>query len=139
MENASKALIIAGAILLSILIIALGLFVFNQSKSVVNTNQLSQAEKNAFNSQITQYEGKQVGSTVKDLLAILITNASDNDKNKDKLPQVTYVYKNGANSATVHAKVPADGNINTPDANNYKGTGNNAVGYLTAIDKIKGT
>ena len=32
MENASKALIIAGAILLAILIIALGVFIFNQSK-----------------------------------------------------------------------------------------------------------
>ena len=32
MENASKALIIAGAILLSILLISLGLIVYNQAK-----------------------------------------------------------------------------------------------------------
>ena len=32
MENASKALIIAGAILLAILIISLGLIVYNQAK-----------------------------------------------------------------------------------------------------------
>ena len=32
MENASKALIIAGAILLSILIIGLGMFIYNQEQ-----------------------------------------------------------------------------------------------------------
>ena len=35
METASKSLIIAGAILLSILIIALGVFIFNQAKSSI--------------------------------------------------------------------------------------------------------
>ena len=44
MENASKALIIAGAILLSILIIALGIFVFNAAKGAVNTDQLDATE-----------------------------------------------------------------------------------------------
>lgn len=41
MENASKALIIAGAILISILLISLGIIMFNSSKST--TDQASQA------------------------------------------------------------------------------------------------
>lgn len=36
MENASKALIIAGAILLSILIIAVGMFIFTSSQNSIN-------------------------------------------------------------------------------------------------------
>ena len=35
MENASKALIIAGAILLAILLISLGIYIFSQAQSVV--------------------------------------------------------------------------------------------------------
>ena len=36
MENASKALIIAGAILLAILLISLGIMIFNQAQDTVN-------------------------------------------------------------------------------------------------------
>ena len=49
MENASKALIIAGAILLSILIIALGIFVFNQAKNATNTDSLEDMNVSTFN------------------------------------------------------------------------------------------
>ena len=68
MENASKALIIAGAILLSILIIALGVFVFNQAKSAVGNTGLSDQEVAAFNSKFESYEGNQKGSSVKALI-----------------------------------------------------------------------
>ena len=44
MENASKALIIAGAILLAILIISLGIVIYNQAAGVVNTDQLNSVE-----------------------------------------------------------------------------------------------
>lgn len=71
MENASKALIIAGAILLSILIIALGVFVFNQAKSAVGNTGLSDQEVAAFNSKFDSYEGKQKGSSVKALINTL--------------------------------------------------------------------
>ena len=37
MENASKALIIAGAILLAILIISLGILIFNQAQDTVGS------------------------------------------------------------------------------------------------------
>ena len=43
MENASKALIIAGAILLSILLISLGIMIFNNASNVANGQQMDQA------------------------------------------------------------------------------------------------
>ena len=50
MENASKALIIAGAILLSILLISLGIMIFNQAQTTVQDSGMSQAEISTFNS-----------------------------------------------------------------------------------------
>jgi hypothetical protein len=91
MENASKALIIAGAILLSILIIALGIYVFNMAKSAVNTDQLSSVEKDTFNQTFTMYEGKQIGSDVKSLLSNVISNAGTNKDSAERLPDILYV------------------------------------------------
>lgn len=57
MENASKALIIAGAILLSILIIGLGMFIYNQAASAMNGANLDSQKVQAYNSEFEQYEG----------------------------------------------------------------------------------
>ena len=42
MENASKALIIAGAILLAILIIGLGIFIYRQAANTVSDTGMDQ-------------------------------------------------------------------------------------------------
>ena len=42
MENASKALIIAGAILLAILLISLGIMIFNQAQDTVSNKSMIQ-------------------------------------------------------------------------------------------------
>ena len=69
MENASKALIIAGAILLAILIISLGIMIYQQAAGVVNTNSMSEVEINSFNQRFTQYEGTNIrGAQVNALL-----------------------------------------------------------------------
>ena len=78
MENASKALIIAGAILLAILIISLGIMIFNQAQDAVGNSGMSRAEIQSFNSQFTKYEGAQKGSNVKALIQeVNSSNASD--------------------------------------------------------------
>lgn len=79
MENASKALIIAGAILLSILLISLGIMIFNQAQDTVSNSGMSKAEISAFNNQFYKYEGKsQKGTDVKALIQeIKASNASD--------------------------------------------------------------
>ena len=83
MENASKALIIAGAILLAILIISLGILIYNQASSVVNDNAMSQVEITQFNTQFTQYQGTQRGSAVRALYQeVLSNNVSQDDDDR---------------------------------------------------------
>ena len=75
MENASKALIIAGAILLAILIISLGIMIYNQASGVVNNNAMSEVDISSFNQKFTQYSGTNVrGSQVNALLSQIQTN-----------------------------------------------------------------
>ena len=68
MENASKALIIAGAILLAILIISLGILIYNQASGVVGNNTMSEVDIQTFNQKFTQYVGEQRGSAVRSLI-----------------------------------------------------------------------
>ena len=64
MENASKALIIAGAILLSILLISLGIAIFSQAQTVIDGSGMSDAEVQAFNSKFEKYQGAKKGSVI---------------------------------------------------------------------------
>ena len=138
MENASKALIIAGAILLSILIIALGIYVFNMSKSASNTNALSKMEISEFNGTFTNYEGKQTGSTVKGLIDEMISSAIANQDADDKLPELEYKNfpKNGSN--TINSD--ATNGINTGEMKNVKNMISNSHYYnvTTQIDNASG-
>lgn len=74
MENASKALIIAGAILLAILIIALGVFIFNKAKSATNMDDLSNQQVEAHNSTFQNYEGTINGTQAKALIDAIRNN-----------------------------------------------------------------
>ena len=58
MENASKALIIAGAILLSILLISLGILIYNNAKGTVDEANLSDQEIQTFNSRFSGFLGE---------------------------------------------------------------------------------
>ena len=69
------------------LLAALGFMVYNEGSEVVNTNALADAEKEAFNSKFTQYEGKNIsGTNVKALLNVVQQNNSDNP---DRVVKVT--------------------------------------------------
>ena len=74
MENASKALIIAGAILLAILIIALGVYIFNQARSATNMDDLSNQQVEAHNSTFQNYEGTINGTQAKALIDAVRNN-----------------------------------------------------------------
>ena len=78
MENASKALIIAGAILLSILIIAIGMYIYTSAQAQVNNSltNMNTSEIEGFNSTFSSYEGVQTGSSCKALIGRLISNAN---------------------------------------------------------------
>ncbi len=84
MENASKALIIAGAILISILIISLGVLVYNQASSTVNKANLNSQEAQAQNSKFESYFGTDVTATeVKNLLSEVRTNNLTASRNEE--------------------------------------------------------
>ena len=89
MENASKALIIAGAILLSILLISLGIMIFSQAQDTVNNSGMSKAEIESFNSQFLKYEGTRKGSVVKSMVnEVIASNADENHQNNDAIVTV---------------------------------------------------
>ena len=82
MENASKALIIAGAILISILLISVGIMIFNSSNGLFSsaTRSMSDQEKQMFNQKFTIYEGTKVsGSSVKELQRLVAANNADEE------------------------------------------------------------
>lgn len=60
MENSSKALLIAGAILLAILLIGVGMYTYNSTSTSVtaSTDSMSTHETDAFNNQFTMYDGE---------------------------------------------------------------------------------
>lgn len=74
MENSTKALIIAGAILITITLISLGLVVINKTRgtqNVVGDNSESMAVQ-TFNSQFTSYVGDNIKAIkVKDLISLV--------------------------------------------------------------------
>lgn len=90
MENASKALIIAGAILLAILIISLGIYIFNQASQITKSNNLSEVEVLNFNEKFTSFEGSNVrGSEVNSLLTRVVQNNVANQDDPSKQVKVT--------------------------------------------------
>ena len=90
MENASKALIIAGAILLAILIISLGIMIYNQASGVVNNNAMNEVDISTFNNKFTQYEGTNVrGAQVKALIQQVVTNNVSNSEDASRQVDVT--------------------------------------------------
>ena len=82
MENASKALIIAGAILLSILIISLGIMVYNNARATVGDANLDAETIQTFNSKFTMYAGSGIAaSKVNSLIdAVNASNATTDNK-----------------------------------------------------------
>lgn len=87
MENASKALIIAGAILISILIIGLGVFIYQQAQSTVSKANFNSQEAQAQNQQFDNYFGDKVSAQqVKQLCTTVrsnnITGETGNDTKK---------------------------------------------------------
>lgn len=97
MENASKALIIAGAILLSILIIAIGMYIYNSSQNSISGagSQISAYEIQSFNQTWEMYEGVQTGTNVRALISKMSANAKSNETEKTRLPDLCYEPSDG--------------------------------------------
>ena len=77
MENASKALIIAGAILLSIVLITLGVLIIGRGQETVDQANIDDQVVSAWNQKWTKYEGKDAsGTVVNGLINEVITSNS---------------------------------------------------------------
>ena len=97
MENASKALIIAGSILISIIVISLGVFIFSRMKGTTERQtDLSTEKIGAFNSKITPYLGKNIrGSDVNALIQLVRTIDQEALNSGDTVKRVTIKNSSG--------------------------------------------
>ena len=135
MENASKALLMAGGVLVAIMIISLAMYLFanfggtsSQIHDNIESNQISQ-----FNSQFTSYVG-QVGVTIHDVMAMASLASQNNISNQ--LPKrndpsqvtgndnyITVILAKGATSETLEygyvngTQAQQDANIKTMQEN----------------------
>lgn len=125
MENASKALIIAGAILLSILIIAIGMYVYTNAQSTVNESltAMSEQEVKAFNSKFIGYEGNATGSQLKALIGDLIATSSNYAEEPAKIVSIRFDKLKEAGTADVEIPKPEKANT--------------TQGYVTDLGKAR--
>ena len=127
MENASKALIIAGAILLAILLISLVIMIYNQAQNTVNNSGMSQAEIQAFNNKFTKYEATsgQPGSVVKSLVNEAISS------NADTTTPGVAVTLGGATIVSANNTTATTNGVDTKET--YKVSLSYTNGYVSAI------
>ena len=107
MENASKALIIAGTALILILIISAGMLLFNKAGNLSNSArvQWTEDEVNSFNDQFEKFGGEQSGSRVKEL----ITEVNRSNKAMDVRVEIN---NSAANKSLDGVYYPASSIIN---------------------------
>ena len=75
MENATKALLIAAAVLIAILLISLGVGVFNTASESMGDADLSEYEIQKFNEKFAQYNGNnKSGAEVNALMQTVFTH-----------------------------------------------------------------
>lgn len=87
MENASKALIIAGAILISILLISVGIIIMNAINNPVDQAATGADEYaiQQFNAKFVKYDGVQKGSTLSNLTSEVTVSNAQNDGHQIEL------------------------------------------------------
>ena len=125
MENASKALLIAGAILLAILIIAIGMFIYNSANSTIQDSMtnMSTQEIEAFNNEFNTYKGYQTGSQISSLMNKLIAHSNTYNEDTAKIPNVYFPDKVSATVDASNADRPTQAGNTTAYVsllNNYK-------------------
>ncbi len=143
MENASKALLIAGAILICILLIGVGMMVFNGAQDGIDEAilNMSAQQKDMFNQNFSRYVGERVtGTNVRALLQNII---SSNTTNKDISGKLVAIEAPSDLGGTI---TPAEGDAKANEISQMRTKVNTGKTYkVTAnynsdtglIDKIK--
>lgn len=97
MENASKALILAGSILIAIIIISLGVMIFNNySNSVKNNTSLDRQTIAAFNRRIDPYIGDNKSASQVNTLRDIAISINNNAKVEGGSMQYVNMTLNGS-------------------------------------------
>ena len=133
MENASKALIIAGAILLAILLISLGIMIYTQAQDTVQNSGMTQASVTSFNNQFTKYEGDIKGTMVRSMIQEVRAVNADSAENEITVTvnsSSNPLTKNIVNNNTYHVTMSYgdDGRINNIKVQSYTDYANNTLG-----------
>ena len=105
MENASKALIIAGAILLAILIIGLGIFIYRQAANTVSDTGMDQLAIQQFNGQFENYLDKNMSGTTEGSDGYVACDKTKADIEAGKKYKATVAAENGKTSAGMIKKI----------------------------------
>lgn len=89
MENASKALIIAGAIILAILIIGLGMFIYQKAAGAMNTDSIDAAKVDAYNAKFERYKGIITGSDARTLCNTITSHNRNTAEDSSQFVKIT--------------------------------------------------
>ncbi len=102
MENASKALIMAGAVLIALLIVSLGVLIFrNYADSAKKSANMDKQEISEFNSKISPYVRNTIsGSEVNALIQLVISINNNCISSNDDTKQVVLEYTSTKDSAS---------------------------------------
>ena len=105
MENASKALIIAGSILVTIIVISLGIVVFNNFRKPVENNTSLDTEIVAqFNGKIRPYVGNNIsGSQVRALAQLIRSIDQTAINNKEDIKRVSLYINNSEKKEAIYS------------------------------------
>lgn len=145
MENASKALIIAGSVILAVLIIVLGFYFFNQASGIGKSINMTEYEILSYNSKFINYEGKASGTKARELCDVIIQHNSANLNNKGK---GVYTFYNNSSSSTHFLSLVADegmvtqartvkGQLKTGKFYDIKLMYDENVGVVTAVNFVE--
>lgn len=100
MENATKALLIAAAILIAIVVITLGVFVLGKGSTLVKENSdMSEVEVTTYNSKFEGYCGKNVrGAQVRQLINAVNQHNRTNADDESRQIKITGTGSNAADN-----------------------------------------
>ena len=121
MENATKALLIAAAVLVAILIISLGLVVYNMASKTIGSVNFSGQEVTAFNDQFEQYRGSNKrGSQVNAMLqTVLSSNMKSRSEGLDPADGAKFVSVTGLAAGDLDATATTLGLIEADTSKLY--------------------
>ena len=124
MENASKALIIAGAILVSILIIGLGMTLYNNAAGTLERANIDETAVRQYNAGFTEYENQSnvKGANVKALIRDVMTHNRSVGSDTSLLIEINIV--------TADLSAGCAHRIGNTDAATVNGTAQNALANI---------